>query len=247
MNLLLVERHELDDAGRVQLTDRRHEHLRDVLKIAVGDPVQIGVLDGDTGSGEVESHDEGSTILRCRIDTPPPPRSDDLLILAVPRPVVLIRCLEAATTLGFGRIALLRTRLVDKSHLMAKAIQPDAIQDHLRRGLEQGARTHRPEVVIADRFRPFVEDRLEELCPRGPRLVGHPDTDASVSDLDFEGADSFTLAIGPERGFTDHEIDELTARGFGKLSAGPGPLRVETALAYLTGVLHRDRAARRST
>ena len=44
-----------------------------------------------------------------------------------------------------------------------------------------------------------------------------------------------TLAIGPEGGFIQKEIDSLTAIGFRAVSFGPRILRVETAVSALIG------------
>jgi 16S rRNA (uracil1498-N3)-methyltransferase len=53
-----------------------------------------------------------------------------------------------------------------------------------------------------------------------------------------------SLVIGPEGGLIDYELAELRQHGFRAVRAGRAPLRVETAVAYLTGQL---RAARRRT
>jgi RsmE family RNA methyltransferase len=45
------------------------------------------------------------------------------------------------------------------------------------------------------------------------------------------------LAIGPEGGFIDREVDAFREIGFSTVSLGPRILRVETALACMIGRL----------
>ena len=44
-----------------------------------------------------------------------------------------------------------------------------------------------------------------------------------------------TLAIGPEGGFIEYELDLLVAHGFEPVTLGPRPLRVEHAVPALLG------------
>lgn len=236
MNLLLLDANELADDGTVRLHDRRAQHLLVVLRVTPGCRLCAGVVDGPTGEAEVLAVGEHWVSLRCRLDQPPPPRSDDTLLLAIPRPKVLLRVLEHATALGFGRIVLLRTWRVDKSHLRSRATTAPMWQPRLRAGLEQARRTMLPDVTVEARFRPFVEDRLDAVVPAGARFVAHPDAPAAVWET-APGPAALTLAIGPERGLLPYEIDALTAHGFTAVHAGSHPVRVETAVPLLYGQL----------
>ncbi|MEO1087379.1 MAG: 16S rRNA (uracil(1498)-N(3))-methyltransferase, partial [Acidobacteriota bacterium] len=55
MNLLILEAHELDADGRVRLTDRRADHLVQILKVEVGAEVRAGLLHGGLGTATVEA------------------------------------------------------------------------------------------------------------------------------------------------------------------------------------------------
>jgi RsmE family RNA methyltransferase len=236
VNLILLEGGEIDAGGRARLDDHRARHAREVLRVAPGDRLRIGIVDGPLGQGEVEAVDARAVVLRCALDAAAPPPGDDLLLLAVPRPKVLGRCLEHAAALGFARIVLVRTWRTDKSHLRAQAMQPDAQRCRLLAGLAQARRTALPRVLTFARFKPFVEDRLDELVPVGNRFVADPNAATALADARVAPA-PFSLAIGPERGFLPYEVDALAARGFVPVHAGPHPLVVETALASLHGQL----------
>lgn len=240
MNIVLLEPGELSPSGEVVLADRRATHLREVLRVTPGSSVRVGVLDGPCGQAEVLATDGRSVTLRCRCDQPPPPAGADTLLLAFARPKVLQRCLEHAAALGFGQIVLFRTRRVEKSHLSSHAVEPAAIDERLRRGLEQSRRTLRPRVHLAGRFRELIERRLPELVPPSNRFLADADAPLEAALAAVEPA-PLSLVIGPEGGLIPHELEELGRQGFELVRAGQQPLRVETALSYLAGQLRAVR------
>ena len=71
MNLLLLEPGELTD-GRAELTGRRLEHVRSVLKLKAGDTVRVGVLGGAMGEAKVASIDAGRSGCPARASTSRP-------------------------------------------------------------------------------------------------------------------------------------------------------------------------------
>jgi 16S rRNA (uracil1498-N3)-methyltransferase len=239
MNILLFEASELEHGSDVTLADQRAHHLLKVLKVGVGDTVRIGVLDGLTGHAEVIGIQAQSVTLRCQCDEAAPPAGTDSLLLGFARPKVLLRCLEHATALGFGQIVLFRSRRVEKSHLSSHALEPGVIEQRLRHGLEQSRRTQRPKVHFVPRFRQLIEE-LDSWLPRENRFVADADA-ASEAALARVQPQGLHLVIGPEGGLIDHELEQFSMHGFEPVRAGQQPLRVETAVAYLSGQL---RAAR---
>jgi 16S rRNA (uracil1498-N3)-methyltransferase len=235
MNILLFESSELEHGSDVTLADERARHLLKVLKVNVGDRVRVGVLDGLTGLAEVIGVQAQSVTLRCACDQAAPPAGSDTLLLGFARPKVLLRCLEHAAALGFGRIVLFRSRRVEKSHLSSHALEPGVIQARLRHGLEQSRRTQRPEVLFVPRFRQLIEE-LDSWLPKENRFVADADatSEAALARVLPQG---LHLVIGPEGGLIDHELEQFSLHGFEAVRAGQQPLRVETAVAYLAGQL----------
>ncbi len=79
------------------------------------------------------------------------------------------------------------------------------------------------------------------------RLVAHPGGGPLVRSLDdaFQAGPvrSVALAVGPEGGFTDAEIEQAATTGWQLADLGPAILRVETAaLAVVAAVVSRLRA-----
>ncbi len=238
MNLLLLHSHEWPEGQNralLRLTDHRADHLRTVLKAVAGDSVRVGVLNGLTGLARVESLSAQDVVLDATLDTPPPPPLPCTLLLALPRPKVLRRVLQSATSLGIKQIHLLNSFRVEKSYWQTPFLQPDVIHQQLLLGLEQARDTLLPQVHLHTRFKPFVEDELPALAAGRLGLVAHPLADSPPCP-DHVTQETL-LAVGPEGGFIPYEVDKLRECGFQAVTLGPRILKVETAIPALVSRL----------
>jgi RsmE family RNA methyltransferase len=236
VNILLVERHELDPDGRARLVDRRANHAHAVLHAQPGQTLEAGLVDGPLGTAVVEACTADELTVRASFDRPAPP-AEHVLLLAVPRPKVLLRMLAHAAALGFRQIVLFRSWRVDKSHLDSTAMDPEIQREHLLLGLEQARRTRLPQVLTFPLFKPMVEDALPQLDLPAQRFVAHPRAACGTDELALARTAPFALALGPDGGFLPYEIERFTAAGFLPIHCGPHPLRTESALSVLTGQL----------
>ena len=234
MNLILIHADEVRN-GLVILSDRRARHLIRILRAQVGDCLRVGLVNGRLGSGTVLDISREQATLAVSFTTPPPAPSRLGLILALPRPIMLNRVLAQAASLGVKRIFLVNANRVEKSFFSASSLAPKALEERLRLGLEQGVDTIMPKIAIHPRFRPFVEDRLPELAHDFPtRFLAHPATTASLAErLAPPPAGGVLLAIGPEGGWVDFEVEQFHHQGFRNFSLGPRILRVDTAVPAL--------------
>ena len=232
MNLLLVAPSEIAADGTCTLADRRAQHLRDVLGVRAGQQVRAGVLGGGLGTAEVLADDGGAIALRLAITQPAPPPLDVELVLAVPRPKVIARVVETCAAFAVRRIDLTNAWRVDKSYLRSPRLAEEALHAAARLGAEQGATTHLPELAVHDRLMALLDARFASPAPR--RLVAHPGAPPLERALDGTPA---VLAIGPEGGWIQRELDTFVARGFAPVSLGAPILRVEAAVAAALGQL----------
>jgi len=234
MNLLLLHPHQHLHGNLWRLDERQCRHVRDVLGLAKGDSCRAGILGGGMGKARVESIKNNEITIFLEVTyhcEPPPPLS---LLLALPRPKMLKRILIDATSLGIKRIVLINSWKVDKSYWQTPNLKADLLREKMLLGLEQARDTTLPELILAPRFKPFVEDDLDSWAGPGRRILAHPgDHPAMPIDL----IEPVTLAIGPEGGWTDYEVDMLQRQGFACHSFGARILRVETALPALVGRL----------
>lgn len=231
MNLILLEHADFVSPTRVRITDRRRDHVARIHRAAVGDSLVVGRVDGPVGRGTIVSLDERAVVLDVVLDEVPPPAVPLTLVLALPRPPVLRRVLIGVASLGVKRIALVGARAVEKSFWQSHALEADALREQLVLGLEQARDTRLPEVVLRRRFRPFAEDDLPGWLAGADGFVAHPAPESGWPER--RAHRPALLAIGPEGGWSDHEIETLLTAGLRPISLGPRPLRVETAVPAL--------------
>jgi RsmE family RNA methyltransferase len=237
VNLLLLEPAEAD-GGRVRLDDRRAVHLRDVLKVTPGATVRAGVIGGGVGRAEVMSDDGRAIELALTLDAEAPPPMPVDLILAMPRPKVLSRALETAAAFGVRRVDVVNAWRVDKSYLDSPRLEPASLAAHLRLGAEQGVTTHLPVVELHRRLMPFLDARHPPGAAAATRFLAHARGGALV-EVAWRAAAGppITLAIGPEGGWIERELETFAARGFAVVALAAPVLRVEVALAAALGQL----------
>jgi 16S rRNA (uracil1498-N3)-methyltransferase len=234
VNLLLLQPGELRPDGTARLGGRRAAHVAGVLRAVPGDRILAGVVGGRMGEADILSASSDEVVLRPALDREPPAPSPVSLLVAVPRPKILRKVLQAAASMGVKRIVLLGSWRVEKSYFASPFLAPDAIRAELLLGLEQGRDTRVPEVTVRRFFKPFVEDELDARFPERARLLAHPAGAPPLSGLAPSG-DRAALAVGPEGGWTPYEAEELRRRGFAPFSLGPRVLRVDAAVPYAVG------------
>jgi 16S rRNA (uracil1498-N3)-methyltransferase len=243
MNLILCEPSEVDAHGIVTLTGARGAHVRSVLGATPGDVIRIGVVDGPRGQGEIVALDEDRVVLRTTVVAgldaaiPAPPAVD--LLLALPRPKVLRRLWAQLAALGVGRIVLTNASRVERHYFDTHILNASTYRPLLIEGLQQAGDTRLPHVSVHRQFRILVEDELDALSSDAARLVAHPGSHRALLTVARESQRRrVLLAIGPEGGWNDFELDLLTRHGFGIVSMGPRILRTDTACVALLALLH---------
>lgn len=233
MNLLLFDAAELaGGSGDVVLPagERRARHLREVLRVGVGQHLRAGLVRGATGQAEVLAL-EPELRLRVLLDGPASPRPAVELIAAVPRPKALSRLVQTAASLGAGRIDLVNAWRVDKSYFDSPRLAAAALAADARLGCEQGATTWVPDIAVHRLLMPFLAGAR---WPGATLLVAHPRAGALIEEVLPPGhTGDVALAVGPEGGWIERELDSLVGLGFRPVRLGAAVLRADTAVAAL--------------
>ena len=232
MNRILFESSEIAD-GIATCSDARAEHILSVLHGEIGQTLKTGELDGKVGAGEIISINGPTVALRVsHTEESLRPWCD--LVLAPPRPRVMKRLLPQLAALGVGTIVLVGAKKVEKDFWGATLLKEENFRPLFVDGLMQAGTSVMPRLETRRNFRRFVADELDALFPTANRVVGHPGG-APGAPARREGR--LLLAVGPEGGWTDDEIELLESRGFSRYSLGSRILRTDTALVALVARL----------
>ena len=227
---------DLADAGPdslIRLDPREESHLFKILRARPGDRVRLLDGHGTTGVAVVGQGRE----LRLESKATMPPSSRRLhLYFAPPKKQKLEALLKQSVELG---VDVLVPVLCERS-----VVQPGESSvggrwtDLLFEACKQSGNPFLPAVCAPVPFAEAVA-RARETC--SALVVGSNRTGIA---LELGNAPDVAFFVGPEGGFTDAEMDTLTAAGALPLRIGSWTLRVETAAAAGLGVLNvlMDRA-----
>jgi len=238
LNRILLKTGEVDASGRVQLSGPRARHVIDVLHGRVGQNIRVGVIDGPVGEGIIEEMNKSAVVMTCRLGSEIPDPPGVGLLLALPRPKVMKRLWAPLASLGLGHIVLTNAAKVERNYFDTKWLSEEHYRPLLIDGLMQSGDTRLPHVTVCRRFKVFVEDELDQVFAGYSRFVCHPGGRSAVDSLSSGKPGRLLLAVGPEGGWTEFELDLLKAHGFDSISLGRRVLRSDTACIAVLGLVH---------
>lgn len=234
MNLLLFTRAEL--ASALPAADPRARHLRTVLRRAVGEEFDLGVIDGPRGKGRITALPaDGSVAFSAALGAEPPPLPPLHLVLGLPRPQTARKILQECTALGVGALHFVSTGRADPNYAQSTLWTSGEWREHLVEGAQQAFCTRLPAVASG---RPLAAT-LAELPTDALRLaLDNYEATAGLADVALPPhAPSAVLALGPERGWDQSDRAALRAAGFTLVHLGPRVLRAETATVAAVAIL----------
>ena len=230
MNIILLKRHDfIHNSNSVLIQDERFIHIFQVLNPNVGQSLKVGLLGGRCGYGIVESINSKGVVLNVVLNELAPHRHPIDIILALPRPKMLRRILRTIAEYGVDNLHLINSARVEKSFWQSPLLHPEKIHDALMAGMERSKDTIMTNVFLHQRFRPFIEDELLEIC--GDRNCWLTDMNATRSavDIDISSKPSVVM-IGPEGGFVPFETQLAISTIAQPIHLGGRTLSVDTAV-----------------
>lgn len=243
MNRILFERGEITD-GVATFGGARAEHILGVLHGEVGQVLKTGEVDGMIGTGEIVEIIRGEEGLQMKVSVCHDRQSlrpwvD--LVIAPPRPRVMKRLLPQLAAMGVGRIVLVGAKKVEKDFWGATLLKEETYRPLLIDGLMQAGTSILPEVVVRRAFRKFLAEELDVMLAEGRRIVAHPyGADRKDESASPSRPRRVVLAVGPEGGWTDDEVELLESKGFERYSLGARILRTDTATIALLARLMEE-------
>jgi len=222
----------------VELPRETASHLAKVLRARSGDPLILFSGDGREYAGSVESV-RGSRVTASvgsgtEVDRESP--FAITLVQCVPRGDRMDFIVQKATELGVTRIVPV---LSQRSVVRLDAAQAGSKAAHWRavvvNACEQCGRNRLP---IIEAPAPLIDylgsNAAAGAAPRTARFVLEPEVEAATAPAALETT-AVQIAVGPEGGFGDEELEAFRIAGFVRLRLGPRILRTETAaIAALT-------------
>ena len=240
MNIILLDKDEIN-GDHTTLKDHRAEHIVKVLRSSRGDRVTVGIINGKTGYGiikEIVGRKPYLVKLQLAMERYPDIAPPIDILLALPRPIVFKRIISHLTTLGVRRILVVNAAKVEKSYWESSVVSENGWQRHVREGLEQAVDTRLVDISFYRGFKPFMQEIVPGIKDRYQQmLVAHPHTTNSLAEVFRAGASPVLLAIGPEGGWNEYELDQMELMGFDQFTLGARVLRVETAVNALHGAI----------
>jgi 16S rRNA (uracil1498-N3)-methyltransferase len=235
MNQILIRPEECPLNSDLVLHGRRAQHLLEVLQVRTGDTVRIGLLGGGRGTAVVTATGPGHVQLCGRLDRDPLPRSGITLLLALPRPKVIRRLFAPLAASGVETVIFTNAAKVERVYFDTHWLAAAEYEPLMIEGLEQSGETHLPEIRVVRRLKPLVEDELAVWA--GTRILLHPDAQAR-SAISVGMQAPVLVAIGPEGGWTDYEVDLFRSHGFTCVTLGERVLRSDIAVHAMLGIVH---------
>jgi 16S rRNA (uracil1498-N3)-methyltransferase len=215
----------------VELTGAEAHHLRQVLRLEVGDEVELFDGRGGHAVGQIEAVAKQAACIRIarrghKTESPPCPV---ILATAMPKGDRFGWLVEKATELGVARLIPLITQ---RSVVTAGSGKLDKLRRTVIEACKQCGRNDLMSIDEPVRWSDVVAKEFD--VPHRAILIAHPGGERRrtgewlVSSAASPQPDVL-IAIGPEGGFADEEIELGQRHGARLVNLGPHVLRVETA------------------
>jgi 16S rRNA (uracil1498-N3)-methyltransferase len=217
--------------GRIQLSEDQAHHLRDVLRLTVGERVEAFDDAGLTAPATVVQADSAGVVIEATAPHTTKPRRVLTIASAIPKGERADWMIEKLSEIGVDRFIPLAC---------ARSVV-------LPRGANKADRWARIAVESAKQSRRGGVMQIEPLVDLGAfmgsiRLPGiflsTTDAPRLLDQTRDNTSESLTLLIGPEGGWTPEELHRMSAAGMSSARLTDTILRVETA-AILAAAIAR--------
>jgi len=236
------------ESGTLKIEGTEAHHLSGVLRLEPGQVIEIFDGQGTTAKAEIVRSSKRSVDVQIQsVHREPRPIGEVILGTCVPKGERFDWLIEKATELGVSEVIPLSTT--------RSVVEPrDAKLDRLRQSVIAACKQSRRNWLLKISPVSSWHDFVSSNCRERTLFVAHPEprfpksttlkstTTTSRTELQEIPADrSIAVAVGPEGGLTDEEIEFALTHQARMIDLGPLILRIETAaiaLATLTLMRH---------
>jgi 16S rRNA (uracil1498-N3)-methyltransferase len=223
--------------GSVSMKDAEQlHHMRDVLRLKIGDEVTVFDGEGTKYSGRIAGLDRKGAILDITQRKEVKPSASKIAIAcALPKKAKMDEIVDKLTQLGVDTIIPLMTERV----IVKTDENKDRMFERWRKialnAAEQCQRARLPVIFEITGFKELLVDSAQYSLKLIPTLEGERKSLKTV--LSAIALSSILVLIGPEGDFSPQEVREAVERGFIPVSLGENVLRVDTAAIAVASYL----------
>jgi 16S rRNA (uracil1498-N3)-methyltransferase len=214
--------------GLVTLDPEQSHHARNVLRLSIGDRVELFDRSSRCGVGTIATLEPALT-LNVEVVTDQPAARQIVVASAVPKGDRADWMVEKLSEIGVGAWVPLKTE--------RSVVHPEGRSkyDRWRRIAEESAKQSRRPGVMEVRELTSLSDFSRLIDPKHALVLSTIETQPISSVL--TSLQSVTLLIGPEGGWTDAEESRLRSLGLTPVALTRTILRVETAAVVAAGIV----------
>ncbi|POB12920.1 RsmE family RNA methyltransferase [Halobacteriovorax sp. DA5] len=229
MNSVIIRKEQIHDSKAV-LTQEQSKHLLEIVKVKVGDELKGTILEEGLTTITVSNISDG--IVEVEIGQVRKGLHFLIeLIIAASRPPTMKKVFEHCSAMGASHFHIFKAILSDKSYLTSKVYE--RFQELSELGVSQSAVFYKAPTLKKTY-------QYEDIEAKGvQRFILSPYATTKLKDVKIDIERPLQLAIGPERGWTNQEINEFKNLGFEEISIGPSIMRVENASIAILGHLNQ--------
>ena len=215
--------------------DPRSRHVRDVLRCREGEGFDVGVIHGKRGRAVVEAWEADGCRLRFLWGEEPSAALPCALWVAFPRPTTARRILREGASLGVARMVFFGAERGEASYAQSRLWSGEGWREQIIAGTEQAFHTRVPAVV---QYTSLAEAIAREDAEVDATRIALDVYEAACPLREIgAGEGAVTMAVGPERGWSAKERQQLRESGFQLAHLGERVLRSDTAcVAAVSGL-----------
>ena len=240
MNFLLFYKHELScNNTKGVITGSRLSFLKERYTIKEGQEISVGLIDGKLGKAKVIKMTNNEILFDVNLDKESPQKLDLTLIISICRPQTNKKILHIATSLGVKKIIFLRCDNIPKSYIQSTSLSEKNIKNECLLAMSQVGDTFFPEIKIYKSIFDCFNEEGENLINNNLNVIADTNCNYELNRDNFSNISNIKcIAIGPESGFSDKEIEYFHQKSFKSIGLGERILRVEVALGYIIGKIN---------
>ena len=241
MNYLFLRKEESADYSTATVVGERARYVTEFHHPVVGGEYSALLESVGSATAVCEGIDKESIVFRLEHRVEQAPRYLPVTVVqGICRPQTIKKVLQCAAMFRLERVVFLPTQQGEKSYRHSKLFQEERQLSELIKGAEQVGNAHLPAVTLVNSLR----EATDEIAADSVRLIGEPGGGSSIAHPVMkalkEGAhfpQRVVLAVGPEAGWSDDELECFQRSDFQRFSLGEDHLRVEIALTTVLGQL----------